>query len=225
MLKKKNPHQSEESQASQKQWMRNLLKAKENKQFKLYIVLLSDRQSNYLFMAKCMVPFSPVLIIPGGHGETVCSWVILLHLHWSSTRVAVQHIEVISWWPEEIMFTLSLMCCCVIEVSIQRKPRATPAFFLLLPAYGHLGQLPARWVCGILQDVSNKQLCSWHVLHCWILHLSSAMLKSADIIYHMGFALSLILYLKKIAAILLFCFYVCLLAKRLKKVLVPFDRN
>lgn len=42
----KNPHQSEEGYASQKQWMRSLLKSKEKKQFKFYIVLPSDSQSN-----------------------------------------------------------------------------------------------------------------------------------------------------------------------------------
>lgn len=56
------------------------------------------------------------------------------------------------------MFMLSLLCCCVIEVSIRRKPRGTPAFFLLLPAYVLLGQSPARWVCGTLQDISNNSV-------------------------------------------------------------------
>lgn len=44
--KKKNPHKFEEGCASQKQWMRNLLKVEKKKQFKLYIVLPSDSQSN-----------------------------------------------------------------------------------------------------------------------------------------------------------------------------------
>lgn len=45
------------------------------------------------------------------------------------------------------------------------------------------------WPCLWYLTSYLKQICPWHVLYCWVLHRSSTRLRSADTIYHMGFAL------------------------------------